>query len=143
MRKIFVILFFISISVFAQEGKFTRITPNTTDFRNNVWYFGSTEFNVMDNFFFTFNRDFVKRTISDDEGSNLFVNLNNSYKEILGNLFNRGKGLAFPSHPLRTVIICDDKYGVMIFWWNDTSSFGNYRAGEKIMFRHFFELKSN
>jgi hypothetical protein len=82
----------------------------------------------------------LKRTLSDDEGHSLFINVEGNDRRILANLLNRGKGIAFPSHPLRTVIICDDKYGVMIFYWNDTTSFGNFEAGEKVMFRHFFEL---
>jgi len=140
IRKILAILLcLISSSVFSQEGKFTRVTDDTRDFRNNLWYYGANSFGELDTFLYTFGYRHIERTIAEDN----FAGLREPYYTICANLLNRGRNIAIPDRTFSIMIICDDKYGVMLFWWNDTSPavIMGVGPGQKLMFRHFFELK--
>ena len=139
MKKLFVILFrFVSVSVFAQEGKYTIFTDDVTDIRYKLWYWGINSMgDGVNEFFSNFDRKFVQRTIAKDD----FASLNEPYLSICKNLLDRGRNISIPNLTTRVMIICDDKYGVLLYWWNDTSSFGGEGPQERIMLRHFFELK--
>ena len=144
MKKLFLVLFcFISLSVYATEEVF-MVQDNTTDFRSKVWYFGSNNMDVMDSFFHRFNYLYVERTISRDDAGSDFNSLRDPYRAALINLLNRGRGIAIPDQIFRVMIVCDDRYGVMLFWWNDTTpaTIMGVGPGEKLMFRHFFELRN-
>jgi len=136
MRKIFVILFcLIMSSVFAEEVH--RITDNTTDLRNKLWYYGSNSMDDINIFVTKFGKRYVERYIVKDR----LNDLQEPYRTICINLLNRGRAVALPGNTYRTMTICDDRYGVMLLWWNDVSSFGGQDPQERLMFRHFFELK--
>jgi len=137
MKKPLLVIFlcFISFSVFAEE--FHIVTDSTTDFRNKLWYYGSNSMGDIDEFLNKFGFLYIERTIAKDQ----FNNLREPYYSICANLLNRGRGVSIPDRTFCIMIICDDKYGVMLFWWRDTLSFGDFPAGDKLMLRHFFELK--
>ena len=141
MKKILIILLcFISSSIFSQEVKYTRVTDDTRDFRNNVWWYGVNSFEENETFLLTFNNRHIERIIAKDN----FSNLQEPYYTICKNLLDRGREIQTPSRAFETIIICDDKYGVMLFFWNDTSPavIMGVGPGVKLMFRQFFELKA-
>jgi len=139
MKKLlFVILmFFIGFSIFAAD--FHRVPENfqNTNFRNKLWYYGTNGIGNVDEFLYKFAYLHIERTIEKDR----FTGLKEPYYSICANLLNRGRGIAIPKNNFCIMIICDDKYGVMIFWWDDISSFGGEEPQMRLMFRHFFELK--
>jgi hypothetical protein len=93
----------------------------------------------IDVFLHRFNYIHVERSIARDN----FSRLQEPYYSRLENLLNRGRDIGIPDHIFRIMIICDEQYGVMLFWWSDTMSFGNFPArGEVLMFRHFFRLNT-
>ena len=134
MKKIFVILFLtLPLGLFAQG--YTVLTDDTTDIRNNVWFWSTNYLNV-DEFLVRFNTTFVKERITDRTST-----LPEPHWTICQNLLNRGRNIALPNAVNRVMIICDDTYGVLIWWWNDTSTFGGSTPGERVMLRYFFRLK--
>jgi len=138
MKRIFVILlFFISLSITAEELHY--LTDDIMDIRNKVWYYGTNSFNEIDDFKLRFKNQFVKKIIITDK----FSSLSGENFTICKNLLFRGELLS--SVPLATCmiqIICDENYGVLLYFWNDTSSFGNFRdTGIKLITRYFFEIK--
>ena len=139
MKNILVILFcFVSFSVFAQESKYTILTDDVTDIRYKLWYRGINSMgDDVNEFFSNFDRKFVQRTIMRDN----FNTLNEPLLSICKNLLDRGRDVAMRNSISMIMIICDDKYGVSLYWWNDRSSFGGDEPQLRLMSRHFFELK--
>jgi len=138
MKKIFIILlFFVCLSITAEELHY--LTDDVTDIRNKVWFYGTNSFNEIDEFLLRFNNQFVAKIIA----TNNFSSLSGQNWTICKSLLNRGELLS--SVPVATCmvqIICDNNYGVLLYFWNDTSSFGNFQdTGIKLMMRYFFEIK--
>ena len=120
MKKIFVILLcFFPFSVFAENFRVVPEDFSNTDFHNNIWYFGSNNMDDIDKFLLEFNARFIERTIAKDN----FSNLRQPYFSICERLLNRGRGVQIPNLIFSIMIICDDKYGIMLFWWRDSSNF--------------------
>jgi len=133
MKRIFIILFFVSLSITAEELHY--LTNNVTDIRNKVWYYGTNSFNEIDDFLFQFNNQFVKKTITTKVNSLTGQNLS-----IYRSLYNRILDMDIMTCMVQ--IVCNDKYGVLIYLWNDTSSFGSFQnPGLKLMSCYFFEIK--
>jgi len=138
MKKILVIILcFISFSLFSEELHYLPENYQNTDLRNKVWFWGTNSIGNVDEFLYKFGYFHNKETISE----NNLGSLTEPYRTICVNLLNRGRGIPIPATTYRFMLICDDKYGVMIFWWNDTSTFGGVDPQLRLMFRHFFELK--
>ena len=140
MKKFPLVIFscFISVSVFAAD--FHRVPENfqNTDFRDKLWYYGTGAMGDVDEFLNKFAYLHIERTIAKDR----FAGLMEPYYSICEKLLNRGRGVAIPKNTFNFMIICDTQYGVMLFWWDDISSFGGDEPQMRLMFRHFFELKS-
>ena len=137
MRRIFIILlFFVSLSVTAEELHY--LTNKVTDIRNKVWYYGTNSFDGIETFLMRFNNQFVKRTIATDN----FAGLSGQNYSICKSLLDRGRVMdSIPRMTFMVMIICNENYGVLIYWWDDTSSFGTFQdTGVKLMLRYFFEL---
>ena len=137
MRRIFIILlFFVSLSITAEEVHY--LTNNVTDIRNKVWFYGTNSFDGIDTFLMRFSNQFVKKTIV----TNNFSSLSGQNFSICKSLLERGRVIdSIPMMRFMVMIICDENYGVLLLWWDDTSSFGTFQdTGVKLMSRYFFEL---
>ena len=134
MKRIFIILlFFVSLSITAEE--LHNLTDDVTDIRNKVWFYG-TNFPDPEAFRLKFYNQFVKRIIIKDSLVNLY-----KQNSICKSLIDRGS-IPIPEMTSMIEIICNDKYGIFIYWWNDTSSFGNFQdTGLREMLCYFFEIK--
>ena len=141
MKKIFVILFFtMPIGLFAQN--FPVVTGdigNITDFRNKIWY----QYVGMDYEHITvpFFNNFVEKEIT----NNAMTLRGTQYEAVCQKLFdqhNAANNRGDIGGDSRVVIVCDDTYGIIVYWWNDISSFGNFQStGNKVMIFRFFKLK--
>ena len=140
MRKIFILVFcFVSVSVFTQEGKYTILKDVTADVRNNVWYWGTNSMEEVDEFLYKFFYFHKEESIMKD----MFGSMNEFHTAICKKLLDRCRNIAIPNQTFRMMISCDDNYGVMIFWWQDNSTFGGATPQERLMFREFFKLKNS
>ena len=140
MKKLLVILFcFISFSVFAEELHMVPQDIKNTDFHNKRWFWGTQSIgDAVFIFMNKFGNSHIERTIAKDNLSSL----QEPYRSICKNLLDRGRNTEIPKMTFMVMIICDDKYGVLLYWWNDTQSFGSFQAqGMVLMGRQFFELK--
>jgi len=144
MKKIFVVLFcFITVSLFSLEDLYLVDPERTTDFRNKVWYYGTNSISNMEEFLYRFHYLFVKEAILDEPGGNFDIIRNSHLFPMWTALLNRGRDHKVPGHIFMVMIVCNDRYGVLVYCWDDQVSFGSaYRAtGMRIMSRNFFELK--
>ena len=139
MKKIFAILLCcISFSVFAQDFHIVPQNFQNTDFRNKLWFFGANSMDDINIFNMRFQEMHIERIIMRDP----LDRLREPYRSICVNLLNRGRNIGIPHYPFRIMIICDDRYGVKLLWWDDPSSFGGQGPQERLMAREFFELKA-
>ena len=78
-------------------------------------------------FYFDINNQFVKKTIITDN----FADLSGQNYSICKSLLDRGKVMeSIPEMRFMVMIICNENYGVLLYLWNDTSSFGTFQDTE-------------
>jgi hypothetical protein len=133
MKKILVILFLtVPIGLFAQN--FPVVTGEITDYRNKIWYQYTEQFETVTIPFFG---NYVEKVIGKWPGD-----LHGTpYESICQRLFdlhnNADEILAYS----RVVIVCDDTYGLLAYWWNDNQPFGGNTPQNRLLVFSFFKLK--
>ena len=133
MKKIFIILLLaIPFGLFAQD--FPVVTGEITDFRNKIWWAYTENWEITVN---EFRDNFVDKEIgkwpSDLRGT--------PYESICQKLFDRHNNADEITAHSRVVIVCDDTYGIICWWWNDNQPFGGNTPQNRLMYFSFFKLK--
>jgi hypothetical protein len=81
--------------------------------------------------------------IASNNGAKLTRLLREPYLSIYNGFLDVGRTVYLRDDVVNNiVIICNDRYGIIFWFWNDTTSFGSFQAqGHVSMVHYFFEFK--